>query len=130
MNNPRITPKERNLIKGAIRRVFSRSDLRRAVIASARVDGYFDPNRPRVTKWSKCQVCFQMTPEYLIECDHICPIVPIDTTLEAMSWDTVIDRAWCEQNNLKPTCKPCHKEKSKVEGKLRRELKKKAKGKL
>lgn len=130
MRNPNMTVKERNLLKGAIRRVFSRSDLRRAVIASARVEGYHDPNRPRVKKWSRCTACQQMSPEYLMDCDHIDPIVPINQALEDMSWDTVVDRAWCARNNLQPVCKPCHKEKTKAEGKLRREAKKKAKGNI
>jgi hypothetical protein len=47
MNNPRVTSKERGLLKGAIRRVFSRSDLRRKVIELSRID-HTDSTRPRV----------------------------------------------------------------------------------
>ena len=123
MNN-RISAKERGLIKGAIRRVFSRSDLRRAVIASVRVPGHHDVSRPRVKKWSKCGKCGRLTPEYLMECDHISPIVPIDKTLEEMSWDTVIDRTWCLQNNLQAICKDCHSVKTKEEREARKAFKK------
>ena len=127
MNNPRITAKERNLIKGAIRRVFSRSTYRTAIVLMNRVLQYTDPKRPRVKKWSKCPLCDELTPTYLMQVDHIDPIVPIGTTLEDMSWDDVIDRIWCDQNNLQSICKVCHNIKSKEENKQRRLNKKEKK---
>jgi len=116
-------PKERNLIKGAIRRVFSRSDLRRSIIDLSRTN-YLDPERPRVKKWSICTTCMTKVPTYLMECDHIRPIVPIDSRLEDMSWDAVVSAVWCDPMNLVAICKPCHKIKSKQEMKDRREAKK------
>lgn len=127
MNNPRVTSKERNLIKGAIRRVFSRSDLRRAVVALTVVPGLKDPARPRVTRWSTCQSCKQPTPTYKLEVDHKDPVVPLDTTLEDMTWDTVVDRIFCEQKGLWAICRLCHNEKSKAENAERRKLKKEKK---
>ena len=123
MKNPRITPKERNLIKGAVRRVFSRSELRLALIEKSRIQ-YHDAARPRVTKWSMCKACNKPTPTYLMQVDHVDPIVPIDQTLEDMTWDEVIDRVWCSPHNLNPLCKTCHLIKSKLEAKLRRASKK------
>lgn len=123
MNNPRITAKERNLLKGAVRRVFSRSDLRRAVLEAATIQ-HFDLSRPRVKKWIQCAVCKQPSARYEAQVDHIDPIVPLHLTLEGMSWDTVVDRTWCEENNLQAICEdPCHKQKTKLE----REARKKAK---
>lgn len=123
MKNP-SNPKERNLLKGAIRRVFSRSDLRRKVLDAAVILGYSDPNRPRVTKWCKCTECGKMEPKYLMQVDHKQPLVPIDKSLEDMTWDEVVDNTWCDESNLQPICKPCHKKKSLAENKLRREFKK------
>lgn len=122
MNN-RISAKERGLLKGAVRRVFSRSDLRRRIIELTIIK-HTDASRPRVKKWSMCQSCLKPTPTYLMQVDHHEPIVPTSTTLEDMTWDEVIDRTWCEENNLVPLCKPCHLLKTKQENKLRRELKK------
>lgn len=119
-----MTAKERNLLKGAMRRVFSRSDLRQLAIASTKIN-YIDANRPRVKKWSICPVCTKHTPTYLIEVDHSDPIIPLDKTLEDMSWDEVISRIWCELDNLKPICKECHLIKTKNEAKVRRENRKK-----
>lgn len=123
MLNPRITSKERNLIKGAIRRVFSRSELRKQALDASRIE-YFDPERKRVTKWSRCPICVQPTPTYLMEVDHQEPIVPLDSSLDRMSWDEVVNRIWCELQNLKAICKDCHKAKTKEESKKRRQNKK------
>lgn len=116
--------KERNLVKGALRRVFSRSELRRLAIQSSTID-YIDPERPRVKKWSKCSQCGKNTPTYQLECDHLEPIVPVNTTLENMSWDDVVERIWCSVDNLRAVCKDCHKKKTKLENRERR-LNKKA----
>lgn len=114
-----MTPKERNLLKGAVRRVFSRSEVRRAALHIVHIPGYKDPNRTRVTKWSRCPNCLQPTPTYIMQVDHIDPLIPVDTALEDMTWDDVFNRTWCDKNNLMPMCKPCHKIKSKIEQKER-----------
>src|SRR5579859_4509761 len=116
-----MSAKERNLVKGAIRRVFSRSDLRRSVIESS-VIKFLDPNRPRVKKWSLCPICKTNIPTYLMEVDHINPIVPLDKTLEDLSWDFLIDSIWCDKMNLKAICKDCHKVKTAAERKARRKI--------
>ncbi len=116
-------PKERNLIKGAIRRVFSRSDTRRKALQASTTD-HIDPSRKRVTRWSKCALCGKLEPSYLCEVDHLEPIVPVGMTLEDMSWDQVIDGVWCDERLLQVVCKPCHKLKSKAENLERKRIKK------
>lgn len=115
-------PKERNLIKGAIRRVFSRSDLRREALQRASIV-HSDPLRPRVTKWVFCANCGVIFPSYLAQVDHILPLVPVNRTLNEMSWDEVVDRAWCDVDNLAVLDKDCHKLKSKEENQERRRIK-------
>jgi len=109
--NRNITPKERNLIKGALRRVFARSDLHRQVVDRTRVD-YKDLMRPRVKKWSKCEQCKLFTPTYQITVDHIDPIIPTDNAFENMLVDDVINRLWCNITNLQGLCEPCHDQKT------------------
>lgn len=116
--------KERGLIKGAIRRVFSRSELRRKALDAALVKDYNDPSRKRVTRWGRCAECKILTPLYLLEIDHKVPIVPIGSTLEEMNWDDVIDNIWCDERNLQAVCKDCHKAKTKEENAERRKIKK------
>lgn len=123
MNNPRITNKERGLIKGSLRRVFSRSELRQQVVAASRIE-YHDPNRPRVKKWSRCELCKELTPTYLIAADHILPLIPLNSSLNEMSWDELVDRLWCDASNLQAVCVTCHKAKSKQEMKQRALFKK------
>lgn len=118
MNKPNIA-KERNLLKGAIRRVFSRSELRRKILQKNAIE-HFDENRPRVKKWSWCQNCGQVFPSYTAQVDHREPLIPIGHTLEDMSWDDVIERLWCGENNLQVLCEMCHNEKSSNERKQRK----------
>lgn len=114
-----VSPKERNLIKGALRRVFSRSDLRRQALELVKIE-YSDPSRPRVTKWGYCTSCGILEPNYLLQVDHAVPIIKVNETLEDLTWDQVIEAMWCEIDNLKPVCKDCHKSKTKEENKARR----------
>ena len=48
--------------------------------------------------------------------DHIEPIVPVTGWI---SWDSCIERMFCELDNLQLLCKACHDEKSKEEAALR-----------
>ncbi len=115
-------PKERSLVKGAIRRVFSRSEERRNAIASATIF-FQDINRPRVTRWVVCSNCGQIFPAYQAEVDHKEPVVPLNKSLDDMSWDELVSRLWCESDNLAVLDKDCHKEKSKAETKERKRIK-------
>jgi 5-methylcytosine-specific restriction endonuclease McrA len=120
-------PKERNLIKGAIRRVFSRSELRRKALDKAVVKDYSDPSRKRVTRWGKCSICNKLEPAYLLEIDHLEPVIPENSSLEQITWDELVNRVWCDEDKLQAVCKPCHKAKSKLENKERRRIKKEGK---
>lgn len=123
MKNPRITHKERGLLKGAVRRVFSRSELRAQVVAASRID-HQDPERPRVKKWSRCASCKLPTATYQMQVDHIEPLQPIGVALDEMSMDDLVNRAWCDVKNLQALCLQCHKAKSKLENAERRKLRK------
>ena len=118
MKNPRITKKEHALLKGAMRRVFSRSELRRRVLDAAEIK-HSDPKRPRVTRWVRCAECKLPTPRYLGVVDHIDPVVPVDVAFEDMLLHTVRDRLWCEEHNLQVLDKQCHEVKTKAERKER-----------
>lgn len=101
------TPKDRNDIKGAIRRVFSRSELRNSIIDAAIVE-HSDPARPKVKKWCLCNVCKKPEAKSYMEVDHILPVIPVDSSFEALGADATIDRIWCEKNNLQAICPACH----------------------
>jgi len=119
MKNPRITDKEWALVKGALRRVFSRSDLRRKIVEASRVK-HFDPERPRVTKWSRCAKCNLLSPTYTVQVDHIEPIKPTKYQEENYDLNSLLDLIWCNEENLQVLDDVCHKIKSKAENALRR----------
>lgn len=138
MNNPRITAKERGLIKGAIRRAFSRSELREKIMARARIS-HSDPTKPRCRKWILCEVCKSPSPEWSSDVDHIEPLIPIGRTMAEMSMDELVDRTWCPEENLQAICLTCHDSKTKMERDARTaanrakkppKVKKKKRGKL
>lgn len=118
-SNRNMTKKERALVKGAIRRVFSRSELRRNCIEASVVPGYSEESRPRVKKWSRCPLCNRFIPKYLMDGDHIEPVVPVKSSLDEMTWSQVVNRVWCDVNNLIAICKDCHKLKTSKERKER-----------
>jgi 5-methylcytosine-specific restriction endonuclease McrA len=125
-SNNRITNKELGLLKGAVRRVFSRSDLRREALALSIVP-HIDPKRSRVKKWSRCAECGELSPTYLMDVDHKNPIIPVDKAFKDMSLDDVVDNTWCELKNLQILDEKCHNRKTKAENALRRKNKKEAK---
>lgn len=127
LKNPRVSVKERNLMKGALRRVFSRSELRRLIIDKSIIIGYTDNNRPRVKTWCKCNTCGTPTPKSYMEVDHIEPVVPLNGSFQEMSLDEFINRVWCNENLLQAICEVCHDQKTKAENKERRRLKKERK---
>jgi 5-methylcytosine-specific restriction endonuclease McrA len=120
--NPRITKRERGLLKGAIRRVFSRSDLRKSIL-DASVVSHSDPKRKRVKTWVKCAVCGKYDAKSSVAIDHIQPVVPLDRSFEEMSLDEVVDRMWCDPTNLQTICEKDHLIKSKEESRIRRDNK-------
>ena len=126
MKNPRITSKERGLLKGALRRVFSRSELRQEVLKEASIR-HSDPKRTRVKHWVRCAECKKPEARSNVAVDHIDPVIPVTSSMEEMSLDEVANRIWCEKKNLQVLCDSCHTTKSRVESKQRRLNKKEKK---
>lgn len=116
--NERVTKKERGLIKGALRRVFSRSELRKSALNACDIE-HSDPKRPRVKKWSRCTHCKAPTPKYLMEVDHVEPVVKVTEASADLDANTLVNRIWCPPINLVGTCKKCHTKKTASETKER-----------
>lgn len=117
--NYRITKKERGLLKGAIRRVFSRSELRQSILAKVSIE-HTDVNRPRVRRWGYCESCGEVTAQYELTVDHISPVIPTDTSFEEMGLDKTVDNMWCSVDNLQALCDHCHDAKTALERKQRK----------
>lgn len=117
--NSRLTPKDRGLIKGAVRRAFARSELRRSILAASKIE-HTDVARLRVKTWYECSGCQHPFAQYQLEVDHISPVIPITSSLEEMSWDELINNTWCDKVNLQVLCEECHYIKSAKEREQRK----------
>lgn len=127
--NPRVTHREKGLIKAALRRVFSRSELRAQIIEASIIKSYKDPNRKAVKTWCKCAVCLKPDAKSYMAVDHIIPIVDVTESAANLTPNQLVDRMWCPPENLQVICKECHKVKTQEENKERRAHKKLAKTK-
>ena len=124
----KISNDDLKLLMTAIRRAFSRSSLRKEVLEKAKTP-YIDLSRPRVKNWFQCNICKNCFAGYQMQIDHIIPIVPVNKGLTEMKIYDLIERTFCNIDNLQASCLDCHKAKSKEENKLRREYRKKRKEK-
>lgn len=125
--NPRLTKRDRGLLEGAIRRVFSRSELRNKVLTKALVKEYQDPSRKRVTRWGKCASCGKIEAAYQMVVDHEPPRIALHETSGDLTLDELVDRAWCDEDKMQALCVACHKVKTTGENKERRRIKKEGK---
>jgi hypothetical protein len=117
-----LSPKDKNLIKSALRRAFSRSTLRQEALQRAVVKHY-DPSRPRVRTWCKCEICGLIDARSYFHIDHKLPVVDLDKTLDDMDVNELVSRLWCSLDNLQAIDVNCHESKTKGEAILRREYK-------
>lgn len=67
----------------------------------------------RLAQHYLCAMCEQEYTQKDVQVDHIKPV--IDPKKGFVSWDTYIDRMFCEGKNLQVLCKVCHAEKTKIE---------------
>jgi len=67
----------------------------------------------RLAQHYLCAMCEQEYTQKDVQVDHIKPV--IDPKKGFISWDTYIDRMFCEGKNLQVLCKICHAEKTKIE---------------
>ena len=67
----------------------------------------------RLAQHYLCAMCEQEYTQKDVQVDHIKPV--IDPKKGFVSWDTYIDRMFCEGKNLQVLCKICHAEKTQLE---------------
>lgn len=74
---------------------------------------------PRGGKRYICKSCGQAYGAKDVQVDHIDPVVPLNVHVKDMFYQEIIDRMFCEKENLQVLCKPCHKIKTNKERKER-----------
>ena len=65
----------------------------------------------------KCPKCQKKLKRKEIQVDHITPVIPLEGF---DSWDGLINRLFCDSNELKALCKSCHHIKTQKENKKRK----------
>lgn len=110
-NNDEWTPARFNsFIKSALRAASRRWGPKYRCIANAYVDTRINGKSGRQAKHYRCANCDGAFPAKDVQVDHITPI--IDPAVGFTTWDDVIDKMFCEQENLQCLCSECHKVKT------------------
>lgn len=107
----KFNPKSK--IVPAIRRIWFHSPLRREALKRAKVEEYY-----------RCEKCKGLQEK--VHVDHIEPCVPL-TGWEG--YDIFIGNLFCDTDKLQIICEKCHSKKTSEEGTIRKENRRKAKGK-
>lgn len=76
-----------------------------------------------MAKHYRCAECLKCCPAKDVQVDHINPVV--DPEQGFVSWDDVINRMFCEKDNLQILCLECHKAKTQREKEIAKEWKSK-----
>lgn len=101
-------------IRGALRRVFSRSPAIREVMFKVRREiPKFNQDGSRSKKDAvqyKCNLCLQYVGSTKIAVDHIVPVVSVQEGF--IDFNTFIDRLFCDSSNLQVLCDTCHDKKT------------------
>lgn len=104
-------------IRGALRRVFSRSPIVREVLMEVRREvPKFNQDGSRSKKDAvqyKCAVCNEYVKSTAVSVDHIVPVISINTGFE--DWNVFVSRLFCSKENLQPICDTCHNTKTQSE---------------
>ena len=119
-NGGKWTPaKFKAWVIGILRRAMVRWEPKRDALDEACVGQKVNKRTGRLAKHYCCADCGGVFVLRDVQVDHIEPVV--DPEVGFVDWETFVDRMFCETDNLQVLCKPCHKDKTKAEGKVRKE---------
>ena len=105
-----------NFIKSALRRASVRWEPKNEAIRKACVGDGINPRTGRKCKLHQCPQCGELFPRSEIRADHVVPVVgPEGFT----TWDSFIERLFCEADGFSAICDGCHKRITEHERKLR-----------
>lgn len=101
--------REKNTIKGAIRRTFRLSPIFKAALYDGRQelppalkkDG--TPGKKPQVRFN-CEVCGELFSQKNIQIDHIEPVTPLHRTDDSMSYDELVLGIHCGRDNLQRIC--------------------------
>jgi hypothetical protein len=105
----KLTPHERNVLKGKIRQAFRQSDRFKQTLMAARVelppllkkDG--SPAKRNQVRF-KCAHCGGLFPQKWASVDHISPVVPLWLKEHDMPIEDIVYGIYCDISNLQVLC--------------------------
>jgi|SRR5579872_802137 len=113
-------------IRGAIRRLFSRSPVHREILQKFRREvPRFKKDGTRAKRDSVqhlCNVCQNWVGSTKVEVDHIIPVIEVNEH-GFVDWNMFVDRLFCGPENLQVICDPCHDKKTHEEQQKRQAAK-------
>ena len=110
----------KSFVTSALRAASRRWPPKYAALKAAFVGKKVNAKTGKMAMHYKCAACKKLFVAADVQVDHIKPVV--DPKKGFVSWDSFIDRMFCEIENLQVMCKPCHKIKTDQE-KLERKKK-------
>lgn len=123
-NNGKWTEaKFHSFVKSGLRGLSRKWPPKYETINSAYVGQLINPSSGRMAKHYTCAMCAGKFVAAKIQVDHINPI--IDPEVGFTSWDDVVNKMFCEKENLQVLCKDCHKKKTAEERLLAKQTKEK-----
>lgn len=112
-------PRYTSFIKSVLRAGSQKWPVKYTVLNEACIGQKINPTSGRLAKFYTCNVCKEAFPAKLVEVNHIIPVIP---TSGFDNWDGVIDRMYCEKEDLEVCCKVCHKAITKQENLIRKKI--------
>jgi hypothetical protein len=102
-----------SFVKSTLRSGSQRWPPKYRALNQAKQGKKINPASGRLAEHYKCAACEGSYPAKNIQVDHILPV--IDPTVGFTTWDDVIKRMFCEEDNFQILCRECHKEKTQKE---------------
>ncbi len=107
-----------SFIKSALRAASNKWPVKFDALKAAYVETKLNKITGRQSKHYRCAICCGIYPSSDIQIDHIAPVIPPSGFI---SWDSVIERMFCELDGYQALCSDCHDAKTKGEMMARKE---------
>jgi hypothetical protein len=107
------TARFNGFVKSTLRSGSQRWPPKYKALGQAKQGKRINPATGRLAEHYRCAACKGDFPAKNIQVDHISPV--IDPNTGFTTWDDVIKRMFCEEDNFQILCRECHKEKTNSE---------------
>jgi hypothetical protein len=100
------TARFHSFVKSALRSASQRWPPKYEVLNAAKRGKKINSKTGRLAEHYECNACHEQFPAKEVQVNHITPVIPVSGF---DSWDGVVERMFCEKDNLEVLCIPCHK---------------------